>query len=583
MSLREISRRDIDNGSLTFIDRFQANSPSSAAGGLDGDDSFRKIGNNQGRRFYLDKTDQFYAAMEGSNFHWARMDPLLAALDYGPGTLNEMYDGVTAGGPFQENYFVGEFDADADEQRVYGTTAFTGGSDGSQLEEVDLASPFITRVPDFAATNFRAGGISLYRSAGSLTVQGARPATSAGALVFESAEPATWPSGYALMAGAVLRDDAGAGLMDYQRVLCQVDLADEGGATGPPGGFGRALIVPTPNYYASSISPLHPTAHAGPIGGFNVWFDHLQFAPDGDSTVTAPKGRIFMVNRPNDNNHRIPPGPTGAGSVYHRFVKIIEWNPTGKDATPGNINRVNLRTLLVSLCKFIENETLANGGIGIGSEANMNDSIPFFHPPTETMRYWVNTEPVAGVADGDSTAIEFSLTPEVDEITVPTAVGQAETAKTMQFRSTALGDLGERISGVDLDWTLDRRSTDGEVLTNPGPGGSVAVANFPIDGESATDSSLVVFEDGVPLTVTTHFTVVLATGVITGVGAVFDVTKVYTVDYQHSTNGAQPPFGILRTTQSRTDANGVALATVEVPDDDEIALEFDGVSSVESP
>ena len=86
-----------------------------------------------------------------------------------------------------------------------------------------------------------------------------------------------------------------------------------------------------------------------------------------------------------------------------------------------------------------------------------------------------------------------------------------------------------------------------------------------------------------PLTVTTHYTVVLATGVITGVGAVFDVTKVYTVDYEHSTKGAQPPNGILRTTQSRTNAVGVALATVEVPDDDDIALEFDGMGSTEAP
>jgi len=41
---------------------------------------------------------------------------------------------------------------------------------------------------------------------------------------------------------------------------------------------------------------------------------------------------------------------------------------------------------------------------------------------------------------------------------------------------TAEGDIGERISSLDIDWTMTRRSTEGETLTNPGPAGTVAVA-----------------------------------------------------------------------------------------------------------
>ena len=114
------------------------------------------------------------------------------------------------------------------------------------------------------------------------------------------------------------------------------------------------------------------------------------------------------------------------------------------------------------------------------------------------------------------------------------------------------------------------------------PTGTVFVENFPIDGVSATDNTLVVYENGTPLTVTTHYTVVLATGAITGVGAVFDSTKTYTVDYEHQETGAQPPHGIQRTTFSTTDENGRAIARIENPDDAEIVGELDGLSATEA-
>jgi hypothetical protein len=176
----------------------------------------------------------------------------------------------------------------------------------------------------------------------------------------------------------------------------------------------------------------------------------------------------------------------------------------------------------------------------------------------------------------------FSMQPALASLSTPTNHGEAETAKTITFEVIAAGDLGERISALDIGWALDRRSTEGEELAASTPGGTVFVDHFPIDGVSATDSSLVVYEDGSPLTVTTHYTVVLATGAITGVGAVFDSAKTYTVDYEHQQTGAQPPNGILRTTLSTTDENGKAIARVEAPDDLTIVGELDAIEASEA-
>ncbi len=584
MSLKIISIRDLDDGSGTFIDRLQANSPNGAGGGIDGDDSFHILLNNRGKQFYHDRTDEYWMKMEGTGAVWARMDPLLVALDYGPSTLNEVFGpDVKSGGPAQDIYFVGENDPDLGVQRVYGIDTF-----GANLvREVSLVTPFTTAVPDFAADNFRAAGISSRQSAGAAGVQGARPAQTGQMLFFESAEPATWPSGYALGIDMKIFDDADAGLLEYERCLVQIDLADEGGSTGPPGGLGRAQVVPTAAWYSSAPSPLHPTAHAGPLGGFNVLFDHLQFAPDPDSTITAPKGRLFLFNLDNgtSNEHRVPIGTPSVGDVFHKFIKVVEWNPTAKAPTTGNVNRVHLRQQLLSIMKFIE-ETAINGivgGFGLGNPAAKGADyiFPFFHPPSGTLRCVVNTGTSSG-NDGDSTEIVFSLAPAVDAITVPTQIGQAETGKTVRFRSEALGDIGEKISGVDLDWALTRRSTVGEAVTNPGPAGTFTVANVPIDGTDAVPS-ITVFEDGTPLDLTTHYTVDVSTGEVTGVGAKFVALTAITVDYDHHQTGASPPLGLLRTQRSRTDSLGRAFATVEVPDDDTIAGEYDGLSSVEAP
>lgn len=580
MALKVVETTDV-NG---FIDALQSNSPSGGSGGLDSNDSFI-TSPGKAKSFYYDRLDQVFIQMESSTGEpWARIDPLCGDLNYGPNEINEVFPDVNTGGPFQLFYFVGYNDLSAGVQRVYGVEST------DQIFHVSVTDPFIFAVPSFSDDNWRPAGIFVDNSTGGQTLEGARilDGATASFIVFEEAEPETWPAGYMLGANITVRADDGSGLLNYPGTLCQIDLADEGGSTGPPGGNGRAVIIPTAcTYDANPPAPApHSTANAGPLGGFDMVFNRLQFAADPDSTPAAPKGRLFMFNTSNGagNEHRTPQGAASAGTVMTYFVKVIEWNPTAKAPTTGNVNREHLREILISVMQFIEQTVPESGGIGLGvpGVSNADKLGAHFHPPTNTIRYYINTS-TAAETDGNSTMIVFSLSPAVASLTVPTQIGQAETGKTTTFVSFAIGSIGERISGVDVDWTLDRTSTITEALTNPGPGGTVAVANFPIDGESPTVNSLTVFEDGVPLTVTSDYTVVLSTGAITGVGAIFDVTKTYTATYEHTTKAAQPSHAILRTLTSRTDNNGAAAALVEVPDDDAIAGQFDTLTSVEAP
>jgi hypothetical protein len=568
MSLKEITRVD----KSAWIDALQA------ASSLASNESFADIGVGPGigQLIYDHRLDQVWVVMEGGSEHWLRYDPLMTLTGVGASQPNQYYDPAT-GYARSGSIYVGEHDPVANIQRIYGTD----GTGADPIKHIDPNAPWEEASPSYTDDTIRD---PLNKDSSTGGVQNGQRQNGDGSMIFfESAEPATWPNGYALQADCTVRENN----VDYDHVLAQIDLADEGaGPTGPPGGHGQALIVPTANWFDSSPSPMHPDAHAGPLAGYEVGFDTLQFAPDDDSTPAAPKGRLFLFNVNigfvGSNSHRDSGAPPGSGTWFNKFVKVIEWNPTGKAATAGNVNRVNLREVLLSRMRFKEDFAIGSGGIGLetGSIAGFIYAGVFFHPPTETIRLHYNA--AIGAFDGTTSEMVFSLQPALASLSLPTSRNREETGKTLTFESTAEGDLGERISGLDLAWELDRRTTKGEELASSTPGGTVFVDHFPIDGVSPTDSSLVVYEDGTPLTVTTHYTVVLATGEITGVGAVFDSTKVYTVDYEHQETGAQPPNGILRTTLSTTDGTGRAIARIEAPDDATIVGERDALDVTEA-
>lgn len=571
MSLKEVSRLSKN----AFIDALQT-----AAGALLGSDESFITTSLIGCCSYLDVFDAIYVRMAGTG-DVARLDPLLLDQSYGAGNANLLIDTVGEGSGI-EGHFVGEYDVPSNIQRMYGFV----NSGINLLFQIDPADDMTEPSPNIPDSEWRVGGIGVRQSTGPVDVQGYRvDGINEGMVFFESAEPGDWPAGYALQAGCSFWDDDGGGLAKHDHCLVQVDLASEGDP-GPPGGHGKAIIVPTANFFTAS--PSHATAHAGPLGGYEVHFDALQFTPDADSTVAAPKGRIFMFNHNKSSSgashpHRVGGAPVAIGSIMNKFVKVIEWNPTGKAATTGNTSRTHLRQLLLSLCTFKEETAIASGGIGESlapPTQGFEFETAFYHPPTDTVRFRWNAVPGAG--ENDNTEIVFALAAALSGLTVPAERGRTETGKVITFGSTALGDLGERISVLDVDWTLDRRSTEGELLSHSGDGGTATVAHPPIDGGLPTVNTLIVYEDGSPLTVSAHYTVDLATGIITGISPRFDVTKVYTADYEHRETGGDPPHSILRTTTSKTNENGEAICRVEIPDDTALEGELDGLSVAES-
>lgn len=572
MALREISRLS-KFGWFTVL---QSNSPDIGV-----NDGWRSP-SASGQAVYYEVFDQLWARYEALD-NFGRSDPLILDTSYGAGNANLIVDSVGKGAGVS-GIFVGEFNVATNSQRMY---AYVNAG-LLLLFEVDPNDLLTQASPDFTETNWRTAGINLVQSGGTVDTQGYRElGTTAGVVIFESAEPATWPAGYMLQAGCTFWDDDGGGLAEHDHCLVQVDLADEGGSTGPPSGNGRAIIVPTANYFTGS--PTHDTAHSGPLGGFEVHFDQLEFIGDGDNTPAAPKGRLFMFNHNKSstgasNPHRVGGGSVAVGSIMNKFIKVIEWNPTEKAATTGNVSRTHLRQLLLTLCTFTEETPLASGGIGESNSppsTGFETETGFYHPPTDTVRFRWNSEP--GAAENDYTEIVFALAAAVDGLTIPAARGRTETGKVITFGSTALGDLGERISLVDVDWTLTRRSTEGELLTNSGSGGTATVEAAEIDGLSDTDNSLVLYEDGTPQTEGVDYTVDISTGIITSLAPNFEAGKVYTCDYDHRDVPLTPPHAILRTTTSKTDADGEAICRVEIPNDATLEGEFDALGVAEMP
>ncbi len=572
MSLARVSIRDVSG----FVSSIQASSAH-----LGAEESPWDMGRPT-TKFYHDQTDQLYCDSAATNV-WCRLDPLLSNTGFGPGQLNETY--VVDSG--LSRFGVGEWNKDTGLQRIFG---YDLGVAARPYQEVNISDLLIAS-PDFASDWDNGNLVFQRNSGGSSTADGYRSNDTThvdGFVVFESARGPTgteYPEGYIIQSGAQVREGASGPI--YDRTISIIGLERDGGLLG---GFGRATILPMVGWYDESQSPLHPTTHGPPFAGFDVALHGMQFAPDDDSTPIAPKGRLFFFSDRGEifQNHRIPDQELGGvGTTYFKFVDVYEWNDTQKDPTPGNVNRVHLRRILHSNFGFVENLAITPGTNNIGERngAGLTDLslvTAFFHPPTNTIRYSLDLAPAVS-PDGPYTEVVASLSAELDGLSVPTAVGQPETGKTVRFQSIARGSLGELISGLDVDWTLDRRSSVDEILVGTVPAATVFVANFPIDGESATDNSLVVKKAGVPLVEGVDYTVVLNTGAITGIGGEFIDGPVYTASYEHSTNGANPPHGILRTDTSKTDANGIAVALVEAADDDAIVGEFDGLESVEAP
>jgi hypothetical protein len=452
---------------------------------------------------------------------YVRWDPLLQS---NSGSLfdscSEPVDGLVA---------VGEWDRVGNAQKVY--TFDTGV--GTGFDEVSVLSPNNINEADVWPT---VGGLQHRGSLISTDPGFYDLATEGGWVIFE-----TW--GFAFNPLVRLRHtDA----VQYADVPVLVNLAT-GAATLLEGLF---------TAYGTQI---HQFAEPALLGQ-NVNFAHVQFIPDDISTPAQPRGRVFMsssgANSPSD-------------STMHRYwVKMIDWNPFDVDGTP---SRTHLRTRLLSAADFLKSAGGTFGGV-FESGSTLARYL-FYHPRTNRIIHYTHNG-FSTLGAGESKFLFVSASPTVSVLTDPSPTEETASGKTNDFIATALGSLGEEIGGVDVAFELRRVSTIGEVLaTTPSAGETVVVDNGPISPVDPNLSPVVVYENGTPLTLTTHYTVNRGAGSITFVAPKpLGGGEIYTADYRHFDTPTSPPTGAtLLNSSAVSDITGAAVARVRHDEEDPVA------------
>jgi hypothetical protein len=484
--------------------------------------------------FYYDRFDRWYSPIVASGAI-IYCDPLMA--DSSDSSKNGRL--VPGAGLFTD-HVVGQWDKINDTQEVYGDTndAF------SRLALMDL----ITMTTAGWAFN-ETFGINQY--AGAQTEAGAWNNGAGGMVLFED-----W--GWALVPSASWAETgSGGGYDDGVPIL--VDLTG-----GGPFGQGKAsLLEGLSTFYTASATH---ESHRPEFGGDTFALTHVQFVPDDDDSMSQPKGRLFLQSNPVLSVVGPPP-------EYRTYLKIVEFNPTNKAATSGNPSRTHLRELILSRIG-VTGKQAAPTGIGIRDDfggppwegATWDDERLLYHPPSNTLRALFSS--ASAFVNGDQTLLiaRPSAVLAGNGLVAPTPLAQVETAKTVTWQTHAQGDLGERIAGIDVAWTLKRTSTQGETLDTSGltigaGGACPAVANIPITYRT-------VYEDGLPLAEGADYTTVASTGVITLLVPHPHAGAVYTIDYSHPTAPTTPPHAVLKSAYSTSDELGIATTRIEYPDDD---------------
>ena len=305
--------------------------------------------------------------------------------------------------------------------------------------------------------------------------------------------------------------------------------------------------------------------------GSSVSWEYIQFVQDSDSTLANPKGQIFefatgLTDVPVANTHRW-------------FHQRRDWNPNDVASVAGVPNRVHKRRTLLTAFEVVENACPGSPN-GVPDTFLNNFTEPVYVPSTSQI--WAMHSDLtlsATYASCETVTLRFSESAAVDLLTDPAMVGDVTTNKTVRFRQEVRGSLSEPIGGVVLNYTLDRRSSKGEILpVTPTAGESVAVANAPINIVGA----VVVREDATLLTEGVDYNLTRDPG-----GSVdFIAPKplagpVYTVDYPHFQTGATPSNGTLLDTTAITDVTGTAEVRVKYADNAAIVGEFDGLEGVQ--
>lgn len=484
---------------------------------------------------YLDRLDLMLATLQYSSpspiCGVGRFDPL------GVDNTAPLAGWVSAvGSQTPDRLAVGEWD------RVANTQAIYGGISASN-PEFWLVDPITYKMFDDGASHwpFYWDGYP-----GGIAGIGTWDQTAGAQGLFHFFE--TW--GYALKACARVKHTDG----NNYRGLALIDLST-----------GLATLLDVPTFYTGTPAALF---EAPPFDGNSFGLCHIQYVPDDDDLPAAPKGRVFL-----SSFEYFGDGPK-LGATDPRYLKVIEWNPLDVDPAPGTPNREHLREILMTKLIYIQKDEFETEGGVINSLGGYPDPggtsvdsglITRYHPPSRTFICYSDWTPYSEAASVRGMA-RHSQIPALDRIEPPTAQSEVETNKTVIFKSRGLGELGEPLAGVDVNWTLERRSTIDEVLDTSGAPVSNIVAHPPMD-----EGSCVVEYLGTPLTEGVDYSVVEATGTITWLGAHSPPNPSgYTASYRHSTVSASPPHGTLLQAISETDVEGFAETQVQYPDDDDL-------------
>lgn len=331
-------------------------------------------------------------------------------------------------------------------------------------------------------------------------------------------------------------------------VIVAIDLTD---------GSGAPLGVPG-DYSASANEFGRPAVFDEP----DIKFVGIQFLADDQSTKDKPKGELMMFSR------ITAPLTPDDGRVY---IKFVDFNPSSVAGTP---NRIHLRET------FFSRINLTLNSVPTGDPPSPLNGLPSAVAELQMPNVWFTTEGqrLINVMATDGHTAGFGNTHIVQAnksvvaqiVTAPAPKSEPRTNTTVGYRSEVLGDLGEKVSNVVVDWTALRQSTVSEILlTTPTPGETVTVANVPIDRGILFDPGFAVLEDGVPLVEGggNDYTVNEALGEITFLSPKpLAGGEVYTIRYAHTAAPASPSHGTIVDSQVFSDVNGVAETRITFPD-----------------
>ncbi len=316
----------------------------------------------------------------------------------------------------------------------------------------------------------------------------------------------------------------------------------------------------------------------GPIfGETSVEFQSIQFLPDSTSTHNQPIGEMFLVS-----SATADPLDSGRARIY---VQFVDWNPFNLTGTTPNRIHVR-RTLLSRISVELDAVPVGEPPVPIDGTTSLNvvglqyinafystlgsKRMQFMHADNVTLANTV-------VVQAGKAAIPALITP-------PAQKGEPLTNTLVEYQAEVNGDLAEIINNALVTWSLERLSTEAEVLaTTPTPGETVTVANVPIDRLVHFPAGFDVFEDGIALVEGggNDYTVDEAMGEITFISPKpLGAGEVYTITYAHTATPATPAHGTLVDASVFTDLSGFAIGRVRYPDDDTLEGHLDFLTAV---